>query len=180
MRKFVLLIMAVLAISVAAMAQETPKFEVFGGYQYTRFNPGGGFDGINANGWEASLSGNFNRWFGLKADFSGAYQGDLFGSGISGHMHTYTFGPEFSHRMENGRLFGHLLFGGAHLAGAGASDSAFAMRIGGGGDWDINHRLAWRVLQADYLPTKFDLVPGNDFQHHFAVSTGIVFRFGSK
>ena len=25
-----------------------------------------GLDGINANGWEASINGNFNKWFGLK------------------------------------------------------------------------------------------------------------------
>ncbi|MDP9268974.1 MAG: porin family protein [Acidobacteriota bacterium] len=180
MRKALLAIIAVFALSFLAMAQDTPKFEVFGGYQYLRFNPGGGIDGINANGWEAALSGNVNRWFGLKADFSGAYQGDLLGSGVSGSMHTYTFGPELSHRMAKGRLFAHALFGGAHLSGGGVSDNAFAMRIGGGGDYNINDKLAWRVVQFDYLPTHFDFGTGDDWQHHFALSTGVVFRFGSK
>jgi hypothetical protein len=162
------------------MAQTTPQAELFGGYQYTRFNPGGGIDGINANGWEAAVNGNFNQWFGLKGDFSGAYNGDMLGTGISGSMHTFTFGPEFSHRMDKGKVFVHTLFGGAHLSGSGASDTAFAMRIGGGADWNFNDRLGWRVVQADYLPTHFDFGTGDDWQHHFAVSTGLVWRFGSK
>ena len=180
MRKSVLWIVTVLALSFVAMAQDTPKFEVFGGYQYTRFAPGGGLEGVNANGWEASVSANLNRWFALKADFSGAYQGDLLGSGISGHMHTYMGGVELNHRMERGKLFAHVLVGGAHIGGGGASDSAFASRIGGGGDRNINDRLAWRVLQADYLPSRFDFGFVDDWQHHFAISTGIVFHFGSK
>ena len=179
MRKFVLAAMVILALSFLAAAQDTPKAEIFGGYQYTRFNPGSGLDGINANGWEAAVNGNLNRWFGLKADFSGAYNGDLFGTGISGHMHTFTFGPEFSYRRDRGRVFFHTLFGGAHLGGdAGASDSAFAMRFGGGGDWNLSDHVGWRVVQADYLPTHFDFGTGDDWQHHFAVSTGVVFRFG--
>jgi len=180
MRKFILAIMAIVALSFAAMAQDTPKVEVFGGYQYLRFNPGGGIDGVNANGWEAAINGNFNKWLGVKADFSGAYNGDLLGTGISGKMHTYTFGPELSHRMDKGRLFAHALFGAAHVSGGGASDNAFAMRIGGGGDWNIGDRVAWRVVQADYLPTHFNFGTGDDWQHHVAISTGIVFRLGSK
>src|SRR3954466_6592837 len=125
MRKSILAIMTVFALSFVALAADTPKAEVFGGYQYLRFSPGGGLDGINANGWEAAINGNLNHWFGIKADFSGAYNGDLLGSGISGHMHTYTFGPEISHRMDKGRVFAHALLGGAHISGSGASDSAF-------------------------------------------------------
>jgi hypothetical protein len=176
MRKFLIAIIAVLALSFTAMAQDTPKAEVFGGYQYLRFNPGSGLDGANTNGWEAAVNGNFNRWFGVKADFSGAYNGDL----LDGSVHTFTFGPEFSHRMDKGKVFFHTLFGGARISGGGSSDSAFAMRFGGGGDWNINNRLAWRVVQADYLPTHFDFGTGDNWQHHFAVSTGVVFRFGSK
>jgi hypothetical protein len=180
MRKLVLSALVVLAFAFAAMAQDTPKAEVFGGYQYTRFSPGGGLDGINANGWDAAISGNFNKWFAVKGDFSGAYNGDLLGSGISGSMHTFTFGPEINFRGEHGKVFAHALFGGAHISGGGASDSAFAMRFGGGGDWNITNRVAWRVVQVDYLPTHFDFGLGDTWEHHFAVATGVVFRFGNK
>ena len=179
MRKFVWASLVVLALSFMAVAQDTPKAELFGGYQYTRVNPGSGVDGINANGWDAAISGNFNKWFSLKGDFSGAYNGDLAGTGISGSMHTYTFGPEANFRGEHGKVFVHALFGGAHLAGGGLSDNAFAMRIGGGGDWNLTNRVAWRVVQFDYLPTHFS-GGANDWQHNFAVATGVVFRFGSK
>jgi hypothetical protein len=180
MRKLVCLAVAVLTFSFMAMAQDTPKAEVFGGYQYTRFNPGGGLDGINANGWAGSLSGNFNNWFSVKGDFTGAYSGDLLGSGISGNMHTFMFGPEVNYRMDKGKAFFHALFGGAHISGGGASDTAFAMKFGGGADYNLNDKLAWRVFEANYQPTHFDFGTGDNWQQHFTVSTGIVFRLGSK
>jgi hypothetical protein len=176
MRKLVVSLAVVLLFSFMALAQTTPQAELFGGYQYTRVNPGSGLDGINANGWEASINGNFNKWFGLKGDFSGAYNGDLLGSGVSGSIHTFTFGPEISFRGDKGKMFGHALFGGAHIAGGGTGETDFAMRIGGGGDWNFNDRLGWRVVQFDYVPTHFF----DSWQHNVAVSTGVVFRFGSK
>ena len=69
MRKLIGLVMLVGFFSVAGFAQESaPRAEFFGGYQYTRFD-----GGTNANGWNTSLTGNVNNWFGVAADFSGAY-----------------------------------------------------------------------------------------------------------
>ncbi|HEX4541976.1 MAG TPA: hypothetical protein VH114_02320, partial [Candidatus Acidoferrum sp.] len=62
MRKFIGLGLLLGMFSVAAFAQETgaaPKAEIFGGYQYTRFD-----GGVNANGWNTSVAGNLNNWFG--------------------------------------------------------------------------------------------------------------------
>ena len=39
-----------------AVAQDFPKAEIFGGYQFSRQNSS------NLNGWNASLTGNFNHW----------------------------------------------------------------------------------------------------------------------
>ncbi len=102
MRKVILSALVVLTFAFVALAQNTPQAELFGGYQYTRVNPGSGIDGVNANGWDAAISGNFNHLFALKGDFSGAYNGDLLGTGISGSMHTFTFGPELNFRGEHG------------------------------------------------------------------------------
>jgi hypothetical protein len=160
----------------------TPAFEVGFGYQYTRVNPGGVVDGVSAHGWDASAAANFNHWLGLKADFSGAYHGDLFGTNVNGDLHTFTFGPEFSYRSEEDKwkAYFHLLFGGAHVSGGTFDDSAFAMRVGGGGDWYFNKRLGWRVLQADYMPTHFSTFASDSWQSNWGVSTGIVLRFGNR
>jgi hypothetical protein len=63
-----------LLFSLIAVAQEAPKAELFGGYQYTRLNPNGAGTGFNFNGWNASLTGNANRWLGVTGDFSGIYK----------------------------------------------------------------------------------------------------------
>jgi hypothetical protein len=175
MKKLLGVAVALLVISVPVLCQDYPKAEVFGGYQYTRINPGGGISGDNYNGWNAAVTGNINRWLGATADFSGAYK-DI--SGLSLKQHTFLFGPTIaSHSSDKFTPFVHALFGGAHssasISGAGLSDSAFAMALGGGVDLGVKN-FALRIGQFDYLMTRF----GGETQNNFRYSAGIVFRFG--
>src|SRR5580765_9103010 len=132
MRKLMGLALLVSLASLAALAQEggnTPKAEIFGGYQYTRFD-----GGLNANGWNTSLTGNLNNWFGIAADFSGAYKSQ---NGVSFNNYTYTFGPVVSWRHNEAFTpFAHFLAGGsrasASFGGQSGSSSGFAMMFGGG------------------------------------------------
>ena len=75
-----------------ALAQDAPRAEVFGGFQYFRANTGTdveNLDHFNLNGWDASLSGYFNRYIGVTADFSGAYGSpEVFGVPIHTKQHT--------------------------------------------------------------------------------------------
>lgn len=120
----------VLFACLSASAQEYPKAEVFGGYSYFRAN-----GGANLHGWNASVSGNLNSWFGLVADFSGHYDSTSSRSqfsfpgfpgfpGIPGspplsiavssdtRVHTFLAGPRFSYRKkERITPFAHALFG---------------------------------------------------------------------
>src|SRR5258708_36696045 len=89
--RFFVLVISVGLLSLPLMAQDYPKAEVFGGYQYLHL--GGSGTDINANGWNASLTGNFNSWFGVAADFSGAYKTI---SGIDTKVYTSAGGPEVS------------------------------------------------------------------------------------
>ena len=172
MRKYVGLFLLVMLLAVPAFAQDYPKAELFGGYSYLRVNPGSGADGINTNGWMAAVTGNINNWFGITGQFSGHY-GDAFGT--SGHIYSYLFGPRIaSHSNEKWTPYAHFLFGGATGGGSGVSESAFAMDFGGGFDYNANDKIAIRVVQFDYIATKFF----SDWQHNFAISTGVVFRFG--
>jgi hypothetical protein len=157
------------------MAQDYPKALVFGGYQYLHL--GGSGTDINANGWNASLTGNFNSWFGVAADFSGAYTTI---SGIDTKVYSYAGGPVFSLNSA-GKVnpFVHALFGGAHatasLSGVGSgSTNGFTMMFGGGADVKLNQILAVRLVQADWVYYRFS---GNSESHNVRVSTGIVLRF---
>jgi opacity protein-like surface antigen len=172
--------LALLVFSCVAFSQDAPKAEVFGGYQYLRANTGqSGISSLNLNGWNASLSGYFNRYFGIAADFSGAYGSPTFlGVGVDTTVYTYMFGPVV--RMTNNSKFtpfAHALFGAGHIKGevlgVSASDNAFSWAAGGGLDVNLNSKIAIRVAQADFLQTKF----GSDNQNNFRYSAGIVFKF---
>lgn len=172
MRKFIGLVLLLALFSVAALAQESaPKAELFGGYQYTRFD-----GGVNANGWNTSVAGNVNNWFGVAADFSGAYGSP---SGVSIHNYTYTFGPVVSMRQnEKFTPFVHFLAGGYHasaaFSGVSASDSGFAMMFGGGVDVNASPRLAFRAVQFDWLSMRGN---GSTNNNNMRISTGLLFRY---
>ena len=175
MRKLMGLALLVSLASLAAFAQEggnTPKAEIFGGYQYTRFD-----GGLNANGWNTSLTGNLNNWFGIAADFSGAYKSQ---NGVSFNNYTYTFGPVISYRHNDKFTpFAHFLAGGnrasASISGVGSgSDNGFAMMFGGGLDVKASQHLALRAVQFDWLSLHSN---GASDNNNMRISTGILFRY---
>jgi hypothetical protein len=158
-RLFVVLLFASLAC--AAQTSTHTKAEIFGGYQYT--HPDGG---PNLNGWNGALTGNFNKSFGITADFSGAY-------GSGGSVYTYAVGPKVSAGDGTVRPFVHALFGGVRVGGPLGSTTGFGMMFGGGLDVGRG-RLAWRVVQGDWLITRFS---GFTDKKNVRVSTGLVLRF---
>jgi len=158
--------------SIAAVAQErAPRAEFFGGYQYTRFD-----GGLNANGWDTTVTGNLNRWFGAAADFSGAYKSQ---NGLSFNNYTYTFGPVVSlRRNETFTPFAHFLAGGFHSSAAAgslsASGSGLAMMLGGGVDVKVTPRVALRAIQFDWLSLHSN---GQSDNNNARISTGLLFRY---
>jgi hypothetical protein len=172
MRKHIGLVILIGLFSVVSFAQENaPKAEFFGGYQYTRFD-----GGQNANGWNTSLTGNVNNWFGVAADFSGAYASP---SGVSFHNYTYTFGPVVSLRQSDKFTpFAHFLAGGYHasaaFSGVSASDSGFAMMFGGGLDVNYSQHVAFRAVQFDWLSMRGN---GTSDNNNMRLSTGLLFRY---
>jgi opacity protein-like surface antigen len=141
------------------------------------------------NGWDASASIRLSHWLRAAGDVGATYGtvpvafSGILGSGrlnVNTNLHTYLFGLRAS--VSVGRLapFGQALFGLAHQSVAASAfisnvaqqDTAFAFDLGGGVDFRLVSRVAWRV-QADYLQTKlFDST-----QHDPRITTGIVLRF---
>jgi hypothetical protein len=121
-------------------------------------------------GWNGSVTGNFKHVLGITADFSGVYKSHA----ASSSVYTYTVGPVFTARLPVVQPFVHALFGGATVSGEGVSDNAFAMLFGGGLDIGFRKGIGFRLVQADWLITKF----GDQTQNSQGrVSVGIVLKF---
>jgi opacity protein-like surface antigen len=183
--KLLLSLLAVLSLfGATAYAQDTPKVDIFAGYSYLQANPGvRGVDSFHLNGGSASAAYNLSNWLSGVADFGGYNNGNVLGTGASGTLSTYLFGPRVSYR-HFGRItpFGEVLFGAAHASasafGTTNSENSFAMSAGGGVDYRLSHRLAIRPFQVDYLMTRFGVkTVGTQTQNNLRVSTGFVFRF---
>jgi len=172
MRKLLVLVPLLFVVTLAA--QDYPKAEVFGGYQFTHL--GNGAD-VNLNGWNASVTGNLTKVFGVTGDFSGSYKTI---SGVSAHVYTYAGGPVVSLNRD-GKInpFVHALFGGARFGaslsgfGSGATNG-FTVMAGGGADAKLNERFAVRLFQADWVYYHFS---GINESKNVRLSTGIVLRF---
>lgn len=190
----------------------TPKVELFLGYSFWRAVPDSTKNRIDKmHGGSTSLAYNFNRHVGLVADFGGFKVDSLEFSNtgpaftpsrnvdVKSNVFTVMFGPRVSFR-DHDRLtpFLQVLGGVAHaddvtLVGCTApifactpllSETVFTMTAGGGLDYRVNHRVALRLFQAEYLLTRFkdptSLTGDTGWQSNVRLSAGIVFRFGGN
>jgi outer membrane protein OmpA-like peptidoglycan-associated protein len=188
----------------AAIRYTAPRVELFVGYSYLRAVPS--IDSANRlvwlNGGSTSVAFNLNRYLGLVGDFGGFNDTELNVTGTSsshaldssGTVFTYLAGPRLSFRQHN-RItpFAQVLFGGIHASAVTLSDctgactllpseNSFAMTAGVGLDVKVRQHLAIRVVQAEYLMTRFeDRTTGDSaMQNDMRLSSGIVFRFGGS
>jgi hypothetical protein len=149
-------------LSGTAFAQ---RVELYGGAQYEHLE-----SAYNAVGWNASVTGNFKHFLGITGDFSGVYKSHT----TSSSVYTYTVGPVLTARLPVVQPFVHALFGGASISGSGISENAFAMFLGGGLDLGFRRGIGFRLVQADWLMTKFNSQTQNK---QGRVSAGIVIKF---
>ena len=162
-----------------------PQFEVSADYSFIRARAADSQGSFNLNGGSASFAYNFNDRFSLVAD-AGAYHFRDLPPAISSNMFTYLVGPRIRFRHYS-RLtpFAHALLGGARLNASSGSisggENGFSMALGGGVDMHFRSHLALRLIQAEYLMTRFDRVDGSSAtQNNIRISAGLVFRFGLK
>jgi outer membrane protein OmpA-like peptidoglycan-associated protein len=181
------------AKSSSSEGESHPAVDLFAGYSYVRFftkTPTTQED-FNWHGLNASLAGNVNRWFSVVGDF-GFYRIKDLPPNVSGSAYTFLFGPQFSKRGERLTPFIRALFGAARLAdiqgtpptgsaffNRSFSANAFATALGGGLDINFNKHIGVRMVQADYLLTKFTDGKNNE-QNNVRLSTGLVLHFGGN
>ena len=199
-------VLLMLVCAPSLWCQETPQIEIFGGYSYLNADTNNlaSPSRQSANGWEASVSGNFNKWFAVEGDVSGYYKtysvntavvppNEPLGVGIATlSISDYGFsgGPRLNFRP----VFFHALVGGDHLIAnvnvpliafsGSASQNSFAAAFGGGVEWKVAPHWAVRG-SADYVLTRhnlLNLIPGvsgpDKTQNNIRASVGIVFPLG--
>jgi Outer membrane protein beta-barrel domain/PDZ domain len=159
------------------LAQDS-RADVFGGYSYLNLDTNGLSSRQNANGWEASVSGNFNKWFAAEADVSAYYKTyDIFGVNVPLRDYAYVAGP----RINLKPVFVHALIGGDHLGGStlglSASQDGLAGAFGGGVQWKYSRHLSVRA-SADYVVSRHDILAGSPVTQ--SASVGIVYSFGVR
>jgi len=119
---------------------------------------------------------------------------------VSGNLFTYLFGPQLKFRRQRFEILTDTLIGAAHSNVYGTafktlcqptatgcpgiknapSNNGWAVLLGGGIDFPINHTISIRPAQLDYLLTRFGnfFTEANANQNNFRYSAGVVFNLG--
>jgi outer membrane protein OmpA-like peptidoglycan-associated protein len=173
------IISALLAFSTLAPAQDqpAPKWELFGGYSF--FYPHADIYGTlplgivplssplesNPRGAGASITYNFNRWFGLTLDGSTHW-----GSGETGlgakiddtGFSNFSLGPKITFRHDRFSPFLEALVGDQRLMPEVFHDiNKLGFMAGGGLDLKVARHVALRLLRADYVMSGYRYGPSS-------------------
>ena len=181
-----------------------PHWQAYVGYAYDFYRPGYHRRYVGLNGGDAQIQYNWNRWFGLAFDFSGAH-GKRCANGpncpplqtsFNDNLFEYGGGPVITFRNHSRVTpFLHAFVAGVHgtdMFSFAANNSNFVATDavtklssntigflpGGGVDIGLTRKVAWRLVQADYFLTRFDTNGGSRPQSNFRLSTGLVFEWG--
>lgn len=172
-----------LAVSSLSFCQDS-RADLYGGYSYVNIDTNGLSSRQSANGWEASASGNFNKWFAVEGEVGAYYKNGLNVEGVAVNVkltdYFYGAGP----RINLKPIFIHALFGGDHLSGSasgfsGSQDGAAGL-AGGGVQFKVSGPWSIRV-SADYVFTRHNIFGGPSVtQNNYRAGAGIVYSFGGR
>jgi len=200
MRLAAVVVLCVIGTFAAGQDQPAPKWELYGGYSF--FYPATDIHGLlpggllpvssrvesNPRGVGASVTYNFNRWFGLTADGSGHWGSGE--NGVGGRIDDAAFysasmGPKLTFRSRHFSPFVEALVGWHSLdSDLFQSDNGFGFMAGGGVDLNLTRHLAWRVIRGDFVFSNHQygpsaIVPATDVRG-VRLQSGLVFMVGGK
>lgn len=185
--------------NLAAAQEPAPKWEFYGGYSF--FYPDSNIHGqrpgalfplvsqleSNPRGAGASLTYNFDRWFGLTLDTSTHW-----GSGESTFARriddtafsNLSFGPKITFRHEHVSPFLEVLVGDHRLMPDGFHDiDKLGVMLGGGLDISLSRHIAWRLIRADFVMSNYRYGPpgiSSTEIRGFRAQTGLNFTWGGE
>lgn len=163
MRNSVLIMGLIMVTELTGIAEDYPRAEIFAGLSYVSRETGflGPFPGQrreNNGGLQGGVSFNASKKFGFCVDLGA----QTIGFGTEGIQ--VLFGPRFMKRGQRATPFAHVLIGALIERKTPFSvfgppqptvtDTGFAMAFGSGLDVALGKRLALRVIQFDYLPSR--------------------------
>ena len=200
MRLAVLTVLCSIGTFAAAQDQPAPKWELFGGYSY--LYPDAGVHGLlpggllpagsrlesNPRGAGASITYDFNRWFGLTLDSSIDW-----GSGEAGvpkriddaAFSNLSFGPKVTFRHRRVSPFIEALVGDHRLMPDAFHDiDKLGFMFGGGLDVNVSRHIALRLFRADYVMSSYRYgppasTPSTDLTG-VRLQAGLVFMWGGN
>jgi hypothetical protein len=192
-KKLLRLLLLVLSFASAALAQQTPSWEIFGGYSFERAGVKQYYKStpilytsreryLSLNGFELSVTENVNRWLGGTLQFTGHFKSPvILGSRNREQTFSLMYGPRFAHRMTWATAYGQVLLGAGRASvsvspGPHAKETSFAAGAGIGLDLNLGKKTSVRVLQVQYSP--MNQIVSKD--HKFQASAGVVFNLGNK
>ena len=184
---------ALLLATLAAQAQEFPRWEAFGGFSYANIDLGsqtGAFSPTSRNyyGFDLAFSFNPHRNIRLLLDTS-VQLGETTATPPPGFTDVFLntgqalFGPQFTFRRRRATAFANALVGvnatvlKAHSGGLVIDvvrQTHLALGLGGGVDVNLTRLVVIRAFQAQYVPTH----SSGHWYPQYVISTGVVFRFG--
>jgi hypothetical protein len=157
-------------------AQGVPRYELFGGYSYWRFDTATvGFSGpTSLDGGKLAAAFNIKPYLGAVAEVSGGW-------GSKVRAYDALAGAQALQPVGKKLFFAEFLYGKAkgritvpNEPNGGQSSSGRSFVAAGGMDYGYRTHWSFRVVQIDYLRTNTFGVT----QSNFRVSTGVVYHMG--
>jgi len=186
------------ATTAAAQDQPAPKWELYGGYSF--FYPHADLHGqlpgallpfpgtrleSNPRGAGASLTYNFNHWFGLTLDASthwGSGEATFARRIDDAAFSNLSFGPKITFRHEHFSPFLEVLVGDHRLMPDAFHDiDRLGVMFGGGIDVKLSRHVALRLIRADYVFSSYRYAPptvSNTDINGVRIQAGLNFMFG--
>ena len=183
----------------AAQEQPAPKWELYGGYSF--FHPGADIHGVlplgllpvssrlepNPRGIGASVTYDFNRWFGLTLDSSTSWNSGEVGTDRVDDtaLSNLSLGPKFTFRHHRFSPFLEVLVGDHRLMPDAFHDiQKLGVMAGGGLDINLTRHVALRLLRADFVYSNYrygpsDTTPETEIRG-VRLQSGLVFMLGGE
>jgi len=183
----------------AAQEQPAPKWELYGGYSF--FHPGADIHGVlplgllpvssrlepNPRGIGASVTYDFNRWFGLTLDSSTFWNSGEVGTDRVDDtaLSNLSLGPKFTFRHHRFSPFLEVLVGDHRLMPDAFHDiQKLGVMAGGGLDINLTRHVALRLLRADFVYSNYrygpsDTTPETEIRG-VRLQSGLVFMLGGE
>ena len=175
MKRLSMVLALMLVLSAGSLwAQDVPKVAGFAGGSILNIDDTG-FK-LTGYGWTGSVTGNLSKVVGIVGEVGGNYK-------HGNKIHSFLGGAQFNHRVEKVTAFAQTKAGLMHFSDRSGSDNNFQLGFAGGVDWNINDKVAFRVFQVDWLPTRVSKSTGTGHEwvtNITRLSVGVVFKGESK